>query len=96
MKCKFKQLEAAMEHFRYSIHNQPEAEVEVTTRDEEFEKGTLMSCIIMAVSYKQQPSQYERNIGEKTITRTIEVFSDTENRSSIVTTQETYELLKKS
>lgn len=95
MKCKLKQLESAMEQFRYSISSSIDADVEVTTREEEFENGTLMSCVTMVVTYKQSPGTYDRGQGEKTITKTIEVFPESENRNSIVTIQERYELKKK-
>lgn len=95
MKCKFKQLEAAMSHFRYSLPSDQEVDVEVTAREESFEQGVVLSCITMVVSYTKKPSSYDSDTqGNKTITRTIEVFPDSENRNPIVTHTERYELKK--
>lgn len=95
MKCKFKQLEAAMSHFRYSLPTNQDVDVEVTAREESFEQGTILSCVTMVVTYTKRPSSYESEQGLKTITRTIEVFPESENRNSIVTHTERYELIKK-
>ena len=95
MKCKFKQLEAAMSHFRYSLPSDTDAEVEITTREESFENNVVLSCVTMIVTYDRKPSSYESETqGMKTITRTIEVFPDSENRNPIVTHTERYELKK--
>lgn len=95
MKCKFKQLNDALDYFRYNVPSKYDAEVEIFTREENFEDSKLLSCLTMVITYEKDAEQYDRYQGKKSIKHTLEVYPESENRVSRLTTEESQELIPK-
>jgi hypothetical protein len=96
MRCSLKQLNDALDFFKYNLGiDKNDAMVEIVTREEDFDKGKLMSCLTMIVTYEKESGKYDRWQGIKKIKHSLEIFPESENRHPQLTTEESQELIPK-
>jgi hypothetical protein len=83
MKLKVKTLKMAMDEFTKGT---PEGtEVEVTMRQENFEEGKLCDCVSFTTVHKELHNGYDQNRNDTIVTKTVEIFPESEGQPPKVT-----------
>lgn len=81
MKVKFKQLSSVLNHLACEIGTGYEGvDLEVESREEDFEGGKIQSCIVITAVYEKEASQYDAYTSNKRIKHTLEIFPEAESR----------------
>lgn len=78
MKFKSKQLKRAIDAFQYSMPD--DALIEIHTKEEDIPNNCICSSLTMTASWQENASKYDTNQEPVSVTQTIEVFSEEENR----------------
>lgn len=91
MKFKMQQLKKSFSEFFYSLPE--DSVIDVCLSEEDIQRGTLGSSMLITVVYTQPASRYESNQSEKTIKKSIEIFPESENRPPRIIKEESQELI---
>ncbi len=91
MRFKSNELKAAVSYINYDKPD--DVMIETIMREENMVKGDLCSCLILTATWKKLPAKYDDNKAEITITKTVEVFPEEENRPPRIQTVESRDLI---
>jgi len=92
MKFKLKDIDMAIDHIKYTYGVEITSDVEIYIREEDFEANKIGSYMVFSAVCSKGAGPYDRLNTAKTITVTVEVFPDSENRCPRVTMQESRDL----
>jgi len=89
IRINFGMLRAIMQQLYYCNSIKNESIIDISLRQEDIEEGRLCDCMVMT-SISTEPASEERHVS--TVTTTLEVFSDNENRPPRLTEQKCRDL----
>ena len=88
MNFKLMELKKAIEYLRYTGGVPDDAEVDISFREEDFEKGKICSSVTFTAAYTKESVSYDSVKTPKTISIIVEIFPSSENRPPRITKQE--------
>jgi|ERR1051325_2400686 hypothetical protein len=83
MKFKSKEFMKALNSFKYSVPDN--AEIEITTRNENIDQGQLCDAFMMVATWTTKPDSYDDIKTDVHHTQCIEFFPESENRKPRLT-----------